>query len=128
MFLDVSMNMYEISFSWGQINSLVKRYVCKTGCRRKLSTVPSHSCYIHATCHMGTGTDFYWVELSPLSILLTIFSLAIACLLIDDVNYYMHLLLTCNYSLRLQNVFSISLKNLQDLLKALANSFATHTQ
>ena len=46
----------------------------------------------------GGGQDFSGMELTPLDIMLTIFSLVNAFLLIDDVDHYMHLFLTCTFS------------------------------
>ena len=65
------------------------------------------------------GGNFYGMELTPLDIRFTIFSLVIVLLLTDDVNHSMHLFLTCTYSQQFQTFFSISLKNLKVLLKAL---------
>ena len=63
---------------------------------------------------------------NPLDLMPTIFSLVISFLLIDDINYHMHLFATVS------NFFSISLNKLQVLLKFLQklviNSFATHRQ
>ena len=94
--------------------------------------VLSHSCYIYATCNSkemgrrgqvlkpsyGWRGSFYGM-LIPLDIMLTIFNLIIALLLTDDVNHHMHLFLTCTYSRQFQTFFSMSLKNLQGLLKLL---------
>ena len=107
--------------------------------------LPSRSCYIYATWNnkevgrrgevvkplYGWRGNFYGMQLTPLDIMLTIFSLVIALLLTDDVNHHMHLFLTCTYSQQSQTFFSVSLKNVQVLLKVLhkmLNSFVTHRQ
>ena len=42
---------------------------------------------------VGWGTNFCWIELTPLDMFI-ILSLVIALLLIDDVNHYMYVFLT----------------------------------
>ena len=81
---------------------------------------------------MGGGYAIYYgMHLTTLDIMLTSFSLVIPLWLIDDVNSphapipNMYLVYTVS------NSFSMSLKNLQVLLKVLhiiVNSFATHKQ
>ena len=81
-----------------------------------------HSCYIYVTwkskevvrrrdvlkpSYGGRGY-FCGMQLTTLNIMLTMFNLVIALWLIDDVNHYMHLFLTCTYSRQFQTFFSMS--------------------
>ena len=116
------------------------------GVKRKLCIVPSDSCYIYVTWkskevgrgrlqshHMGGGTNFYGMELTPPDIRFTIFRMVMVLLLVDDVNHYMHL--SAQHVPILNSFklfFSRSLKNLEVILKVLSkmlvNYFATFRQ
>ena len=88
------METWEVSFAWGQLNSLPKRFALGYWGRRKLRMVPCHSCYIYGTwrskevgklgelyifiwraSHKVTSNFYVW-ELPPLeSMILLVFCL-----------------------------------------------------
>ena len=44
------MEMWGVSLTWGQVNSLAKRFARESGATRKLCTVPHHISFIYETC------------------------------------------------------------------------------